>query len=98
LKTVDAHAVKKTEYAQLPEITDEMLARGRFKVGGKPVSRAKGMRAFARALRKAGRPKSANPREQIALRLPPQTVARWRASGPGWQTRMAEVLARTAPQ
>lgn len=31
------------------------------------------------------------------LRLPRETLARWKASGPGWQTRMAEVLARRAP-
>jgi uncharacterized protein (DUF4415 family) len=75
-----------------------MLARGRFKVGGRLVGRAKGMQAFARELKKVGRPRSPNPREQIALRLPPETVARWRASGPGWQTRMAKVLARSAPR
>lgn len=31
------------------------------------------------------------------LRLPPETLARWKASGPGWQTRMADVLAKRAP-
>ena len=48
---------------------------------------------FARAVfKKAGRPKSANPKEMISLRLPPEVVARWRATGPGWQTRMAKRL------
>ena len=28
----------------------------------------------------------------ISLRLPPDTLARWKATGPGWQTRMAEAL------
>ena len=28
------------------------------------------------------------------LRLPAETLARWKATGPGWQTRMAEVLAK----
>lgn len=44
---------------------------------------------------KGGRPRSPNPRQLISLRLPPEVVKRWRATGPGWQTRMAERLART---
>lgn len=28
------------------------------------------------------------------LRLPTETLMRWKATGPGWQTRMAEVLAK----
>lgn len=43
---------------------------------------------------KGGRPKSASPRQLISLRLPVDVVSRWRATGPGWQTRMAERLAR----
>lgn len=31
------------------------------------------------------------------LRLPPDVLARWRKSGAGWQTRMAEVLEKRAP-
>jgi len=34
----------------------------------------------------------------ISLRLPPETLARWKASGPGWQTRMAELLTRKMPR
>ena len=72
LKRVDAHVIKPEEYEELPELTDEMLARAVFK--------------------KAGRPRSPNPRQLISLRLPPEVIARWRATGPGWQTRMAERL------
>ena len=51
---------------------------------------------FARAVfKKAGRPKSSNPRQMISLRLPPEVIARWKATGPGWQTRMAKRLERT---
>lgn len=50
---------------------------------------------LARAVvNRGGRPKSENPRQLISLRLPSEVVARWRATGPGWQTRMAERLAR----
>ena len=42
---------------------------------------------------KGGRPRSPHPRQLISLRLPPEVIERWRATGPGWQTRMAERLA-----
>jgi uncharacterized protein (DUF4415 family) len=31
---------------------------------------------------------------QLTLRVPADVVERWKATGPGWQTRMAEVLAK----
>ncbi len=50
---------------------------------------------LARAVaNKGGGPKSPNPRQLISLRLPPEVIERWRATGPGWQTRMAEQLAK----
>jgi len=50
---------------------------------------------FARAVfKKAGRPKSTNPKQMISLRLPPEVIDRWKATGPGWQTRMAKRLER----
>jgi uncharacterized protein (DUF4415 family) len=39
-----------------------------------------------------GRPKVENPRQLLSIRLPPEVIERWKATGPGWQTRMAEVL------
>ena len=75
LQRVDAHEIGPEEYEELPELTDEMLARAVFK--------------------KAGRPRSVNPRQMISLRLPPEVVARWKATGPGWQTRMAKRLEKT---
>ena len=49
---------------------------------------------------KGGRPRAASPRQLISLRLPAEVVAKWRATGPGWQTRMAERLstARLKPR
>jgi uncharacterized protein (DUF4415 family) len=50
---------------------------------------------LARAkVRKGGRPRSLNPRKLISLRLPADVIARWKATGPGWQTRMAERLSK----
>ena len=74
LRRVDAHRIRRGEYQELPELTDEMLRRA--------------------VLNKGGRPRSASPRELISLRLPRDVVKRWRATGPGWQTRMAERLAK----
>jgi uncharacterized protein (DUF4415 family) len=41
---------------------------------------------------KGGRPLSPNPRKLISLRLPANVIELWKATGPGWQTRMAERL------
>ena len=72
LARVDAHSVKPEEYKELPELTEEMLARARINKGGRPLS--------------------LNPRRLISLRLPADVIERWRATGPGWQTHMAERL------
>ena len=74
LARVDAHVIQPEEYAELPELTEEMLARAKVSKGGRPVS--------------------ANPRKLISLRLPADVIERWRATGAGWQTRMAERLSK----
>lgn len=74
LQQVDAHAIAPDEYADLPDLTEEMLSRASLNKGGRPVS--------------------ANPRKPISLRLPAEVIERWRATGPGWQTRMAERLSK----
>jgi uncharacterized protein (DUF4415 family) len=74
LARVDAHVVKKDEYEDLPELTEEMLARAKVNKGGRPVS--------------------SNPRKLLSLRLPVDVIERWKATGPGWQTRMAERLTK----
>lgn len=51
-----------------------------------------GARTAAAMLKPHGRPKSLDSKIAISLRLPPDTLARWKATGPGWQTRMADVL------
>ena len=71
---VDAHTLKKEEYEDLPELTEEMLARAKVNKGGRPLS--------------------TNPRKLISLRLPVEVIELWKATGPGWQTRMAERLSK----
>jgi uncharacterized protein (DUF4415 family) len=48
-------------------------------------------------VQKGGRPYSPDPRKAISIRLPASVLAKWRATGPGWQSRMAEVLSRRVP-
>ena len=74
LSRVDAHKVRPEEYEELPELTNDMIARA--------------------TVNKGGRPFSTNPRKLISLRLPADVLERWKATGPGWQTRMAERLSK----
>ena len=78
LAKVAAHVIQPDEYDELPELTDDMLDRGK--------------------VNKGGRPRSDNPKKLISIRLPENVIAKWRSTGPGWQTRMAERLARLAPK
>jgi uncharacterized protein (DUF4415 family) len=41
---------------------------------------------------RGGRPISTNPRKLLSIRLPADVIDRWKQTGPGWQTRMAERL------
>jgi uncharacterized protein (DUF4415 family) len=51
--------------------------------------------ALSRAsVNKGGRPRSANPRKLISIRLPTDVIERWKATGPGWQTRIAARLSK----
>jgi uncharacterized protein (DUF4415 family) len=43
---------------------------------------------------RGGRPRSENPRKLISIRLPADVIERWKATGPGWQTRMADRLSK----
>lgn len=45
-------------------------------------------------INKGGRPLSSNPRKLLSLRLPADVIDRWKATGAGWQTRMAERLSK----
>ena len=78
LTKVATHVIQPEEYEELPELTEEMLARG--------------------TVNKGGRPRAENPKKLISIRLPEDVIMKWRATGPGWQTRMAEKLARAAPK
>ena len=67
-----------TDPDDAPEITEEMLDGAALYDGKKPVRR--------------GRPPARNPKKQVTIRLPADVLERWKATGPGWHTRMAQRL------
>jgi len=73
-----------------PELTDEMLEQAQFSIGGKVIRPATGV------LTKDGMRPIAERRQEVTLRLPPNVIAHFKAGGPGWQTRIGEVLERHA--
>lgn len=74
-----------------PELTEEIFARAQISIGGKVIREATG------TLTKAGRPPIGDqPKQQVTLRLPREVIAFFKAGGPGWQTRIGEVLQRHA--
>jgi uncharacterized protein (DUF4415 family) len=82
LARVDAHVVGPEEYEEIPELTDDWFEGAELHVGGMKVKR--------------GRPRSANRKLPLKLRLDPDVVAAFRATGPGWQSRMNAALRRAA--
>jgi len=73
-----------------PEWTAKMIAQARS--AKEVLPKIFGARTAAAMLKPRGRPRSPDSKVAISLRLPPETLARWKATGPGWQTRMADVL------
>ena len=72
-----------------PEWPDEVWDRAQFAIGGKVIREATG------TLTKPGRPPIGDkPKQQVTLRLPADVIAHFKAGGPGWQTRLGDVLLR----
>lgn len=69
-----------------PEWTEAQLARAELRVGDTVVRPAAG------TLTKRGRPRSASPKLLVSLRLDQAVVEKLRAHGPGWQSRVNEIL------
>lgn len=68
-----------------PEWTEENFARAR---PGSEVFAELGMTPP----RPRGRPTAANPKKPVSIRLDPEVVSFFKASGSGWQTRLNDVL------
>jgi len=69
-----------------------MMRRGELAEGGKVVRPATGVLVNDRR----GRPRLADPKQAVKLRLDADRLAHFRATGPGWQTRMNAALRKAA--
>jgi uncharacterized protein (DUF4415 family) len=85
LKKVDEFVLRKEDYEDIPELTDEDFARGVWHRGGKPLARGP-----------RGRPKSKNPKRPVSIRLDPDVLAHFRRTGGGWQSRINAALRKVA--
>ncbi len=65
-----------------PEWTEDMFRRAAVWHGDKLIRPADG------TLTRPGRPKSDNPKQQVTLRLDRAVLEGFRATGPGWQSRI----------
>ncbi|KQT35144.1 hypothetical protein ASG29_03210 [Sphingomonas sp. Leaf412] len=72
-----------------PEWTEEDFARAR------PAHEVLPPEVVAALTRKTGRPAGSD-KEQVSLRLDRDVIARFKAGGPGWQTRMNAALRAAA--
>lgn len=61
-----------------PPLTEEFFARAEVREGTKLVRR--------------GRPRLPDAKRQVTIRLDPELLEGLRATGPGWQTRLNEVV------
>ncbi len=92
----------------IPPLTDEEEARIQRQIAADPDSpeatdeELKNARPFAEVFpelmesfrRSRGRPAVPRPKQQISLRLDPEVIDKFKATGKGWQARINEVLKR----
>ncbi|MFZ5734489.1 MAG: BrnA antitoxin family protein [Pseudomonadota bacterium] len=82
---------KSTADLENPEWTKADFARAR------PIEDMLPPNVVAQFRRSRGRPALEHPKEAIKLRLDADIVAAFRATGPGWQTRINDTLRRAKP-
>jgi len=80
LAKVDAHEIQPEEYDEIPELTHEWFDKADLHVGDKLIRRER------------GRPPIDTPKKLVSLRLDQDVIDRFRAGGPGWQSRINAAL------
>jgi uncharacterized protein (DUF4415 family) len=75
-----------TDPDDAPELTDDFFDRAELGEGDRILRTADG------TLTRRGRPKLENPKRQVTLRLDSDILDRLRQSGPGWQSRVNDIL------
>ncbi len=71
---------------EAPHLTREWFEAAEIREGDRLI----------RAARPIGRPKKAAAKEAVNIRLDPDVLAYFRATGPGWQSRINEALRKLA--
>jgi uncharacterized protein (DUF4415 family) len=74
------------KHQENPEWTERDFAKAR------PASEVLPPEVIAQFKNKGGRPRSENPKEAVKLRIDADVLAKFRESGPGWQTRINGIL------
>ncbi len=96
---------------QIPPLTDEQEAEIQRKIASDPDSpeatdeELSQARPFAEMFpelmdsirRSRGRPVAETRKQQISLRLDPDVIAKFKATGKGWQARVNEILKQAKP-
>jgi uncharacterized protein (DUF4415 family) len=78
-----------------PEWTDEMFETAEYSIGRKVIRPASGYLGPNGVVR--GRPPlRGRPKRQVTLRLDPDVIDRFRATGAGWQSRINDALRKAA--
>ena len=80
LAKVDSHQIQPEEYEEIPELTDEWFDKAEQRIGDKLIRRGR------------GRPPLDTPKRLVSLRLDQDVIERFRATGPGWQSRINDAL------
>jgi uncharacterized protein (DUF4415 family) len=70
----------------MPELDDDFFATAEFGVGEQVLRKA------SATYTTRGRPRSDDPKQLVSLRLDRIVLEKLRAQGPGWQSRVNELL------
>jgi uncharacterized protein (DUF4415 family) len=73
------------------EWTEEMFRAAAIYKGGKLVRPATG-KLGPNGILPLGRPRAVNPKKAVSLRLDPDVIEKFRATGKGWQSRINAAL------
>lgn len=80
LQKIDAHAPTAEDMSEIPELPHKFFEEGQLCRNGKPVERR------GRGLQKTPT------KRPLSLRLSPEVIEYFQATGKGWQTRINDVL------
>jgi uncharacterized protein (DUF4415 family) len=74
-----------------PEWTQDQIDRAEFAINGKVIRPMQGT-----LTRPPGRPKLADAKQVVTLRLPPSLIERYKREGADWRARMADAIKKAA--